>query len=672
MLDHAYKLIQYNNPDTLEVRLGISKELKSHAPNIKQAVSFEFFNHGDHEADWVAEKIVEMKKKKTFTFQDFAILVRANTHSEPFIAALKRQGIPFQFLGPGTLFRQPEVKDMIAYLKLLIDLEDTISFYRILTMPIFKIDTEDITLLLSFSKKTSLSLFQSIEIYLSFFNDAWYRPEFAIYKKHLPLIKLQTRESLLPIISMIKRHLDRVRKDSAANILTYFMQDTKYYDFLLKGGGEMEYKIIQNIAKFLKKLMSVENARGEFSPFDAVEYIQMSMEMGESPGSADNDAVLANAVNILTVHASKGLEFPVVFIPNMISGRFPTYARRESIPMPEELIKEELPQGDFHIQEERRLFYVGLTRAKDYAFLTASELYDEGTRKRKISPFVIEAMGEEAVLGKQAKKREERLQLSIFDLKPEEVVTPKEAVNLTNFSFSQIQSYELCPLQYKYQYVLKIPTQATSATSFGSSIHNVLQKFYEGFLKDPSWNITHLMNMLESQWIPIGYNSKDHQDRMKLEAKDMLQRYYDTFHVPHLEIKGLEKMFKIKIDDKTYITGKIDRVDQHADGRIEIIDYKTGKLPDEKELKKSLQLSIYALAATDSGLYQAPIDKVDLTFYYLQDMQKITMNRTAEELSTVAETVTKVADKIKSGDFPAHVGPWCDFCAFKMICEAWQ
>lgn len=672
VLDHAYKLIQFNNPDTLEVKLGISKELKSHKPLIKNCVEFEFFNHGDMEADFVAEKILELRKKQKYEFQDFAILVRANSNSDSFIASLKRNGIPFQFLGPGTLFRQAEIKDLIAYLKVLTDLEDTISLYRLLTMPLFKIDSEDITLLISFCKKTSLSLFQSIEIYLSFFNEEWYRSEFQAYRTHLPLLKAESRTALIPIIAMIKRHLALVRREGAAQILFYFLQDTNYFKYLLDQGGELEQKIIQNISRLLTKLQSLENEKEAFTTFDAVDYFNMSLEMGESPLASDNDAVLANAVNILTVHASKGLEFPVVFIPHLVNGRFPTYARRESIPVPDELIKETLPEGDFHVQEERRLFYVGMTRAMDCAYLSAAELYGDGTRKRKISPFVIETMGEEKVLGKQAKKREERLQLSIFDFKPDEIPLVKEQINLTNFSFSQLQTYETCPLQYKYQYILKIPTPPAAAASFGSTIHNVLQRFYEGFLKDNSLDFEHMKALIATHWIPVGYSSQSHATRMKEEAEKMLAQFYKTFHTPALGVQSLEKLFKIKVDEEIYITGKIDRVDTMHDGSIEIIDYKTGKVPEEKELKKSLQLSIYALAATNEGLYNKPIDQVYLTFYYLQDMKKVTMQRTQEELIDVTSTVKNLAVKIKSGTFEPKVGKWCDYCSYKMICEAWK
>jgi DNA helicase-2/ATP-dependent DNA helicase PcrA len=135
---------------------------------------------------------------------------------------------------------------------------------------------------------------------------------------------------------------------------------------------------------------------------------------------------------------------------------------------------------------------------------------------------------------------------------------------------------------------------------------------------------------------------------------------------------GLEKLFKIRVSRDIFLTGKIDRVDNKPDGGIEIIDYKTGKKPDEKTLQKSLQLSIYALAAMDKGLYHKELEKVTLTFYYLQDMSKISMKRSPGDIAKVTEEVENTVTEIRKNEFKPKVGPWCNYCVFKMICEAWQ
>jgi DNA helicase-2/ATP-dependent DNA helicase PcrA len=387
-----------------------------------------------------------------------------------------------------------------------------------------------------------------------------------------------------------------------------------------------------------------------------------------------------DGVNILTAHGAKGLEFPVVFLVNLSQGRFPTTDKKETLPIPQELIKEILPEGNYHVLEERRLFYVALTRAKDKLYLSAARRYGDGKRDRKVSPFVIETIGQAEVEKQMTIKQEEKEQLSIFDFKPVDAppVILSEAKNpdtikstIKNFSFSQLESFDLCSLQYKYQYILKIPTSQSSAASFGDSIHRSLQRFYMDYMNDPTVGLDHLLELYKKVWIPIGYASPAHQNKMKKEGEAMLKKYFETFHTEHVSVIGLEKLFKIKVDDDLFITGKIDRIDSTTEGEIEIIDYKTGSMPDEKKLKKSLQLSIYAMAAADPSLLNTPVDKVNLTFYYLQDMKKVSMKRTKEELILVKQQIAESAEKINQHKFVPKVGKWCEFCSFRMICEAW-
>jgi DNA helicase-2/ATP-dependent DNA helicase PcrA len=471
---------------------------------------------------------------------------------------------------------------------------------------------------------------------------------------------------------MIKRHCELVRKESGPQILFYFLEDSGLLKRLAQVNSEKDEKITLNITKFFNKLKSFENQHEDSSLFAIVDYIQMSMDMGESPASEEADLAAYDAVNILTVHASKGLEFPVVFLVNLSKGRFPTQERKEPIPIPQELIKEILPQGDYHIEEERRLFYVGLTRAMDTIYMTASSTYGEGKRERKVSPFVIETIGEAEYAKQLSITKDEKVQLTIFDFKKPEQPVAKDEYFLKNFSFSQLESYKMCGLSYKYQYILKIPTSANAAAAFGDSIHRTLQKFYGEYIEDQTLGIERALEIYAATWAPVGYASKSHQQRMKEEGIEMLKTFFAKFHPPASSVVSLEKLFKIKIDDDIFITGKIDRVDSDPTGAIEIIDYKTGKKPDEKELKKSFQLSIYALAATDPGLYAKPLDQVNLTFYYLQDMEKITMKRNAEDMLKVKEDIHTIVNEIRQNEFKAKVGPWCNFCPFRMICEAWQ
>lgn len=674
ILDHAYKLIQNNNPDTLEHKLGISKELiskKNNSDDKDKSVFFESFSEGEAEANWISKKILDLKKRKKYNFQDFSVLVRANNHSEPIVNSLKVEGIPFQFLGPGTLFKQKEVKDLISYLSFLSDLGDDVALYRVLTSEIINIDAEDISILLSFSKDTPLSFYQSIKAFLSANNPDFFDVQFDIYKDKLPIVKEKSQEKFLEFMKMVKDHIENMSSDSAGEILFDFIEKTGYIKKLGNPKNQYDEKITLNVTKFFQKLKNLETELEDRHVHAAVEYIQMSLEMGESPLASDTDAFLSDAVNILTVHSSKGLEFPVVFLPSLTKNRFPTRKRTEQIPVPEEILKEQAPDGDYHTQEERRLFYVALTRSKDLTYLTFSDIYGGGVRRQKVSPFVYETIGEKEVESISAKKSEHEDQISIFDFKKKE---SKEAIKIPNklqkLSFSQISTYDFCPLKYKYQYILKIPTTAAAGSSFGSSIHNALYKFYKSYIENPDIGLNELINMLHSSWIPYGYKSKAQEKKMKEQAKEILENYFHSYHSKEIEIIDLEKLFKIRINSDVYMTGRLDRVDKKANKEIEIIDYKTGKMPDEKKIKKSMQLSLYAMAANDPGLYNKPLEKINLSFYYLGERKKFTFKVDEKEIEKVEKKVDKVIDGIRNEKFKGNVGKWCKYCNFFMICDA--
>ncbi|MEK7070961.1 MAG: 3'-5' exonuclease, partial [Patescibacteria group bacterium] len=667
ILDLSYRLIQHNNPDTLETQLGISKKLESSRPSSDNEPFFYVSQTIEDEVRFVVKKINALKKSLNYTYSDFAILVRANTHIDPFIRTLSQEGIPYQLPGPGMLFKQPEAKDLIAFIQFLANVEDSASFYRVLSMDILELDPVDISQLLSFARKSNLPLFQAIVVLLE--------PTLTdnlIYQKYLPKIKKETRDQLAILLKMIRRYLGLLKRETAGQLLYYFLEDTGYLKKISRYNSVKDEKVALTINKLFQRLKSFELHHEDASVFAVADYLTMSMELGESPLAPEIDRAEYDAVHVLTLHSAKGLEFPVVFMVNLVEGRFPTIERSEKIPIPTALIKETLPTQDPHVLEERRLFYVGMTRAKDFLYFTASEYYGDGKRIRKLSRFIVEAFGEKYVKRKVFIAQDTKKQLSIFEYKKKKDSIKPQKVTPTVISFSQIQTYELCPLRYKYQYALRIPAAPNAAASFGSTIHNALERYYDEFRKDKSVGLERLLQLYQANWIPIGYTSKPHEKKMKLEGIEMLTRFYKTFHDKRTSVLDLERPFKIKIASDVFITGKIDRVDEGSKKGIEIIDYKTGKKPSLKELEKSLQLSIYLLAATDKGLYKKPAHKITLTFYYLQDSEKVSMKKPPEDLQKTKGKIYDVVEKIKAKRFEARVGPWCNFCSYKIICEAWQ
>jgi DNA helicase-2/ATP-dependent DNA helicase PcrA len=657
ILDSSYKLIQNNNPDRLEVTENLNKKLLSVRKIKGEKIAFIYKPRVEDEAEAVINKIKELNKNEKYQYKDFAILIRANDHAENFVRAFERQRIPYQFLGPGRLFHQEEIKDLIAYLKVLYNFEDITSLYRILTMQIFGLEAQEIAALINLSKRKNYSLFETLE------------------KNEEILFSAETKQKITYLYKMIKRHLGLISKETAGQILYYFLEDSGLIKNIVEYKTLADEKIAKNIAKLFDKLKTYETDHKTASVFEVVDWIDLSMQMGESPLAADFDWSENNAVNILTIHSAKGLEFPVVFLVNLVAQRFPTRERHEKIPIPQALIKEILPSGDFHLEEERRLFYVGLTRARDLLFLTAANFYGEGKRERKVSPFIYETLSETDIKKQLSLDVKTDVQLSLLEWANKNSGKEKEApvstTAVTYLSYSQMQTFDICPLHYKLRYILKIPTSQTSAQSFGTSVHGALKNFYQN---PPAGklNINDVAEIVTNVWINEGYGSKTHEKQALARAvkivSDYLTKNFDKHNLPI----ALEYPFNFYLD-KVKIVGRIDRIDKTNGNKIEIIDYKTGdNVPTQKKLETDLQLTFYALAANevkDQILGKAPED-ILLSLFYLEKDLKLTTTRTKEQLDEAKKLILGKVKEIESSDFKCSGSMFCKNCEYKILCHA--
>jgi DNA helicase-2/ATP-dependent DNA helicase PcrA len=361
------------------------------------------------------------------------------------------------------------------------------------------------------------------------------------------------------------------------------------------------------------------------------------------------------------------LEFPVVFLVNLVGERFPSRERHEQIPIPNALIKEVLPKGDYHIQEERRLFYVGMTRAKERLYLTAAQYYGDGVREKKISPFVIEALEENYKSQITNYKQIPNLNLQITKqektiVSASSLTTTKWQAPLINYlSVSQIETFKTCPLHYKLRYIYKLPTPPSASISFGVSIHDTLKKF----LGDPNQGI---LKIYEESFLSEGYQNKKHKQEFYKKGEEYLLGFIKNGYKTNVKTISLEEKFNIKIKDLK-VGGTIDRIDDLGKGRYEIIDYKTGaNIPSQKDVDNDMQLSVYALAV--STLYKVKPEDLTLSLYYLDNQEKITTHRTVDQLTDLKAEIIEIKNEIENSDFKCNDNYFCQQgCEFSMFCK---
>jgi len=655
ILDTAYNFIQLNDPDRLEYqykkkKTPLNKKLKSHL-DIEGSIDVLSYEDKNSEIDGILNKIVEIKKKdKTVQWSDFAILVRANDQAQGFVSMMRKLGMPHQFMASRGLYTQDIVQDIIAYLKLLDNYHESTSLFRILSLPVTGLKVETIINLNHLANKKSWSLYYAAK------NNSRY-------------IKLPLGEQRIldEVLVNIEKHTQLAKEKPVSQIIYHWLEDSGYLKLLTLEQNQYNKEQLHFLNQFYRKVRAwEEEAIQSASVHDFLELIEMELESGEL-GALQYDAEAGpDVVKVMTVHGAKGLEFKYVFVTNLVHLRFPSTERRDPIEVPEEFIKEELPSGDAHLQEERRLFYVALTRAKQAVYLTWAKDYG-GAREKKPSRFIDEIeIASQAVPG-PIKEPDN------IDKKSDK---PNYPIPKT-FSFSQLKAFESCPWQYFYQFVAKVPTKGNAHFSFGKTIHSTLQKFYQtiierdggaqGDLFSQGKKIKYptekeLLDFYEESWIDDWYDSesekKKYYEKGVKELKEFYQANKDKWTVPLF----LEKGFTIKIGEYS-IRGVFDRVDV-VDGAWKIIDYKTGRPKEKLTFDDKKQLLLYQIAAQE--VFKTNIK--DLSFYYLTNNEQISFLGTDKELEKVKAWALAIIEKIIACDFTATPGHVCASCDFSSIC----
>jgi DNA helicase-2/ATP-dependent DNA helicase PcrA len=653
ILDSSYQLIQYNNPERFEVKAKIDKHLIGMTKEGPQPVHLQFDAHSA-EADNVSKIIQDKVSLGKFKYRDFAILVRSNSDAQGFIQSLNMQNIPWQFSGNQGLYGRGEVKLCINFLRVIANPSDSLSLYYLVSSEVYKLNLVDLTLCNHFTRRRNRTLYDV-------FNDLEKIPE-------LSQIQDETKEKIKQVLSDIEKFLQVSRDETTGRLLYGFLTDTSYLKFLTHNPSlEKEIKI-QNIAKFFNQVRDFELVAKEDRVISFIRHLNLLIESGDDPPTVEAD-LDQDAVNILTIHKAKGLEFRVVFLVSLVQGKFPLPRRSQQIALPDCLIKEVLPTGDFHIQEERRLFYVGMTRAKVELYLTSAEDYG-GKRLRKVSQFVLEALGKQPEVDAEKKKTSSLESIARFAPAKE---LPKSAAQkipegkLVSLSYYQIDDYLTCPLKYKYVNILRVPIMEHHTVIYGRAMHEAVSQYLLRKLNGAKVAMDELLDCFEANFDPQGFLDLCHQQERFRIGREALAGFYKDEESRKSIPKFIEKDFSFVIGDNK-ITGRFDRIDMEQDGAV-IMDFKTSAIKTQKDadkrVKESKQLALYALA------YQHifGVLPVAVELYFLESGIIGRYELTEDDLDEVKEDILEVSAGIRQQSYPAKPEyKACTYCAYNQIC----
>lgn len=566
-------------------------------------------------------------------WRDFAVLYRTHSQREKLTEEFSLRGVPFTVTGVDILESAP-IRDLLAVLRALASPHDAISLFRAAALPQFGISPESLhgALLEGGSEPDLLAALAKLEG----------------GNKLLQTLKScgawQTKQPRA--VHVIARVIDVFGFDAAADALTVFRKFVEQWE---------------------KKPITESG-----SLFELLDYLAWFKEArGTIPIQRPDDD--SDAVRLLTAHAAKGLEWKQVHVIRLNAGSFPLRYQEPLFAFPDALRrsphtgKEE--DKDLHLEEERRLLYVAMTRAADRLLM-----YTRPGRGKDATPdgFLRELLKNRSLAGILC-QRPARAYVSVEAeglLQPANLsnwleLAPQRDFSRLRLSATAIESYRICPLRFKIEHDWRLPAEAPAAMQFGNVMHSVLKFYFDEVHVGRQPETEAVLRRFGELMSRMPFEDPLQQQLYLKHGTMQLQTFLDTYRTgPAVQVLNTERTFHIEIGG-VEVVGRMDRLDA-LDGvnRIAITDYKTGRPREQRDADESLQLSIYAIAAERA--WQLKPER--LIFHNLEDNSRIETSRTPDQLRADEEEIRAVAADIGAGKFDATPGFHCRSCAYYSLC----
>ncbi len=620
------------------------------------------------EAAWIADEVARLIHNGTLP-GSIAVLYRAHSYRDLLVEQFRRRNIRFAIHGLSIL-STIILRDLLAYLSIIHNPHDTISLTRVLLTPRWNFPEELSLEARQQALRNRCSLYDVLQSWEKsapanrLGRTGW--PEL----RHM-LVELHNYAQHAPMTALLQKLMGRLE-------LSFPDHDP-------------DATYVAAFEKFLDKWQG-KSESWELESF--LEYFAYFREAGgviEAPEPAHH----ASAVQMMSVHSAKGLEFPVVFILSVAPRRFPHSEQKPVIEFPEALRKGPPPPANIHEQEERRLLYVGLTRAED-------RLYVSSVAKsvKRLSLFVDDLTSDSAVVARDIER------IDVPNLSPQTAGaqsdepaprrnppdrTPQsglfsdgqtasgihpplaewargasaiKAGEKLQLSASALETYESCPQKFLFSHCLKIPTAPQPALTFGNTMHQCARRYFELRRQGPV-KFEQIQLHFEQTWKETGFEDNYQEQAYKKAGLEQLRVFVARHETVTTLPIATEAHFALDLGD-VVMEGRIDQINPLNNSSVELIDYKTGRPPSQKDADKSLQLSIYALAARD----QMHLNPAQLTFYSLTNNEPVRTVRTARDLELVVTEIRETAARIRQNIFPPKPGFVCKHCDYVPICPA--
>jgi len=688
ILSVANKLIS-NKPERFVKKLFTEKE------EGEKVIVSELANE-EEQAQFILGEVQSLLKK--YDHKDIAILVRRKRDAQPIIDAFDKHKLSYEFVGNSDFFREPLIKDVVSFIRIAADpIGSNIEIARILQRKQSSIRPVEVKRFTRYADKNKLSLYEAFDNLKDIDID---QGKFNSIKEKLNLIVSEKKIVNLPeLVYKVLFEIDFYRYEISLDNKRNISLLNQFYKFTVDYYNLYRDSEIEEFIDFINYASNFE----------------IKTETGED----------SNVVQVMTIHTAKGKQFPVVFVPDLVTNKLPTMYRSDKFEIPKELLNgvtNEFNERELHLQEERRLFYVSITRAEERLYISYANRYGDNKRDSKPSQFLDEiqyktnpninfmtpkadpiSIKEDSIMGliqqqyiqeivsdlhrkdyskalpkimlleklegKDPKSILKNLceldydailkQLEDGELKQERIIEEE-----LTFSASQFNTYSRCPRIYKYNYVYRIPTLPKPYFDLGGTVHNVIEELSKMIMNGEKIDIELATQYLDAYWKSAGYSTELEEKQAKEDAIEILDTFIEEQGKMKTKIVDTEKRFTIKVDNYS-INGFIDRIDKDGEDYI-IWDYKTSKTPiSENELRKDFQLLIYDMAVQE--LFGKRPKQVGL--WFLRPNKKVVIEPNDEDIQKIKDEILQTINRIMGEDFTPKPGWVCGNCDYVLLCD---
>jgi DNA helicase-2/ATP-dependent DNA helicase PcrA len=650
-------------------------------------------------------------EEATFSYRNIAVLSRRRVEGVKFYAALRKRGIPCEFVGEVDFFSTAVIRDALAYLHIIENpLKAGVYLNRILK--------------LSGITEVNVQRLNACAERLAWDDDS---SDF-IY------------ECMLDVENQLDAQVDHVRE--VTRTIEGLLQrkdrltlSELVYDLLVRSTDLYKRSLHQKNwrdAQLLNKLYEIaqeyESITKQPSVTDFLDYLDLlsgfQIEL-EEPEETDS-------VKVMTVHQSKGKEFKVVFVVDAATNRFPLRYQQKPFYVPNDLAKGLMTGDDekaLYEQEERRLFFVAMTRAEQKLYLTYAERYGQNVRQTKPSKFLDELQFEvnprvevkdvcdesvEDFRTVESAVETAKTQLQNQAIRAIQNMQPKTAIQKIvaleklrilesggrleefeidtlmcedsdtelrrlfegkrapliskdhHFSASALQTFDNCPMQYKLSYVLRVPTAGKTYFNLGGAVHQVIENLTRQELDGILPTRETALAMLEQFWSSDAYVSKKKEREDKELAEQMIDTYLAWQAQNENEVVDVEMKFAFDLNDRI-VKGFIDRVERTPEGNYVVFDFKTGYQSEtKKSIKENIQMNVYCLAILEK--FGALPHRASL--FYVKHEKMVDYFPDSEQLEKQKTRLESMIEMVLLEQFPGSPAyQTCRFCDYEALCE---